>query len=51
LTRACWAATVDVDVETGRRLLKLMDNLDDNDDVQQTHANFELPEELLAELG
>ncbi|MFP5222529.1 MAG: YebC/PmpR family DNA-binding transcriptional regulator [Acidobacteriota bacterium] len=43
--------TVDVDVETGRRLLKLMDNLDDNDDVQQTHANFELPEELLAELG
>jgi transcriptional/translational regulatory protein YebC/TACO1 len=31
--------------------MKLMDALDDNDDVQQTNANFELPEELLAEMG
>jgi len=43
--------TVEVDVETGRKLLKLMDALDDYDDVQQTHSNFELPEALLAELG
>ena len=43
--------TVDVDVETGRKLLKLMDTLDDYDDVQRTYSNFELPEELLAELG
>jgi transcriptional/translational regulatory protein YebC/TACO1 len=43
--------TVTVDVETGRKLLKLMDALDDYDDVQQTHSNFDLPEELLAELG
>ncbi len=43
--------TVDVDAETGRKLLKLVDALDDYDDVQQTHANFELPEELLAEMG
>ena len=43
--------TVKVDVETGRKLLKLMDILDENDDVQKVHANFDLPDELLAELG
>ena len=42
--------TVDVDADTGRKLLKLMDALDDYDDVQKTHANFELPEALLAEM-
>lgn len=42
--------SVDVDADTGRKLLKLMDALDDYDDVQQTHSNFELPEELLAEM-
>jgi YebC/PmpR family DNA-binding regulatory protein len=43
--------TVSVDAETGRKLVKLMDALDENDDVQQVHANFDLPDELLAELG
>jgi len=43
--------TVKVDVETGRKLLKLMDILDENDDVQKVHANFDLPDELLSELG
>jgi transcriptional/translational regulatory protein YebC/TACO1 len=43
--------TVSVDGEMGRRLLKLMDALDENDDVQKAHANFALPDELLAELG
>ncbi len=42
--------TVGVDVETGRRLLKLYDALDDLDDVQNIYANFELPDELLSEL-
>jgi YebC/PmpR family DNA-binding regulatory protein len=42
--------TVPVDAETGLKLMKLMDALDDNDDVQQTNANFDLPEELLAEM-
>ncbi|WP_243366928.1 YebC/PmpR family DNA-binding transcriptional regulator [Fundidesulfovibrio soli] len=42
--------TVAVDVETGRKLLKLLDALEDYDDVQKTHANFDLPEELLAEM-
>jgi len=42
---------VDVDVVTGRKLLKLIDTLDDNDDVQNVHGNFELPDELLAEMA
>jgi YebC/PmpR family DNA-binding regulatory protein len=42
--------TVAVDVETGRKVMKLYDALDDNDDVQNVYANFELPAELLAEM-
>jgi transcriptional/translational regulatory protein YebC/TACO1 len=30
--------------------MKLYDALDDNDDVQNVYANFELPAELLAEM-
>lgn len=43
--------TIAVDAETGRKLLRLMDALDDNDDVQNVYANFDLPEELMEELG
>lgn len=43
--------TVDVDVETGRKLLRLYESLDDHDDVQNVYSNFELPDELLKELG
>ncbi|MDQ7032317.1 MAG: YebC/PmpR family DNA-binding transcriptional regulator [Desulfonauticus sp.] len=43
--------TVEVDVETGQKLLKLYDALDDHDDVQNVYANFELPENLLKELA
>ncbi len=39
--------TIAVDEEIGRRLINLMDALDDHDDVQNVHANFELPESLL----
>ena len=42
--------TIAVDVETGRKLMRLVDALEDNDDVQNVSANFDLPEELLAEL-
>ncbi|MDP3430741.1 MAG: YebC/PmpR family DNA-binding transcriptional regulator, partial [Desulfomicrobium sp.] len=35
---------------TGRKVMKLYDALDDNDDVQNVYANFELPAELLAEI-
>ncbi|NHZ47467.1 YebC/PmpR family DNA-binding transcriptional regulator [Nitratidesulfovibrio liaohensis] len=42
--------TVEVDAETGRKLMRLVDALEDNDDVQNVHANFDLPDEVLAEL-
>ena len=42
--------TITVDVETGRKLMRLVEALEDNDDVQNVSANFELPEEVLAEL-
>lgn len=42
---------IEVDAEMGRKLMRLVDALEDNDDVQNVHANFDLPDELLAELG
>jgi len=39
--------TVKVDEETGRKILNLMENLDDSEDVQKIYHNFELPESLL----
>jgi transcriptional/translational regulatory protein YebC/TACO1 len=40
--------TVDLDADTGRAVLKLMDALDDHDDVQNVAANFNIPEDALA---
>jgi len=42
--------TVDVYGEDARRVLKLMEALDDHDDVQNVSANFNIPEEVMAEL-
>ena len=38
---------VPVDVETGRKVIRLMDLLEDYDDVQNVHVNCDFPEELL----
>lgn len=43
--------TIEVDAETGRKLMRLMDALEDNDDVQNVYANFDLPDEIMAELA
>ncbi|HER62436.1 MAG TPA: YebC/PmpR family DNA-binding transcriptional regulator, partial [Desulfobacteraceae bacterium] len=44
--------TVDVTEEkTARSLMKLLENLDDHDDVQKVHANFDIPDELMEELS
>jgi YebC/PmpR family DNA-binding regulatory protein len=44
--------TVDVeDVDTARRVLDLVERLDDHDDVQSVVANFNIPETALAQLG
>ena len=44
--------TVDVtDPDTARKVLKLMNRLDDHDDVQNVSSNFNIPEEILAQIG
>ena len=42
--------TVELDAEQARKVLKLMEALDDHDDVQNVSANFDLTEDVLAEL-
>ena len=39
------------DEDTAKTLLKLLDSLDDNDDVQRVQANFEVADELMERLG
>jgi len=39
---------VDLDVENGKKMLKLRDMLEENDDVQNVYANDNIPEEVLA---
>ncbi len=39
--------TVEVDAETATKLLRLIDALEDNDDVDAVHANFDAPAEVL----
>jgi transcriptional/translational regulatory protein YebC/TACO1 len=39
------------DIETARSVLKLMDALDDHDDVQNVAANFTIPEAAMAEIA
>ncbi len=42
--------TVDLDAPTARKVLKLMERLDDHDDVQNVSANFNIPEEVMAKV-
>jgi YebC/PmpR family DNA-binding regulatory protein len=41
--------TVPVDAEAGRKIIKLLEELEDNDDVQNAYANFEMSDEALKE--
>jgi YebC/PmpR family DNA-binding regulatory protein len=44
-------AVVEVSEEgEARQLMRLMDTLDDHDDVESVHANFDIPEALLEEM-
>jgi transcriptional/translational regulatory protein YebC/TACO1 len=44
-------ASVPVDGGKARQVLGLIDALDDLDDVQAVHANFDIPDEILADVG
>src|ERR1700730_337686 len=43
--------TVPVDDETGEKLLKLIELLNEHDDVQNVYANFEVSDALVARMG
>jgi YebC/PmpR family DNA-binding regulatory protein len=42
------STSVDLDVENGKKMRKLRDMLDENDDVQNVYANDNIPEEAMA---
>lgn len=41
----------DVDLETAEKLMKLIDTLEEDDDVQTVTANFDVPEDVAAQLA
>ena len=44
--------TVDVsNPDTAQKVLKLMERLDDHDDVQNVSANFNIPDDVLKAIG
>ncbi|MGH6675200.1 MAG: YebC/PmpR family DNA-binding transcriptional regulator [Xanthobacteraceae bacterium] len=43
--------TIAVDDEAGEKILRLMDSLEDNDDVQNVYANFEVSDALLVKMS
>lgn len=43
--------TVSLDLETARKVLALVEALDDHDDVQSVSANFDVAEDVMAQIG
>ena len=41
----------EIDEETATSLFKLLETLEDSDDVQNVYANFEVAEDVMARLG
>ncbi len=41
--------TIDLDATTARKVLQMMEQLDDHDDVQNVSANFNIPDEIIEE--
>jgi YebC/PmpR family DNA-binding regulatory protein len=44
------STTVPLDAKKARQVLRIVDALDDLDDVQSVYANFDIPEDVLAEV-
>ncbi len=43
--------TIEVDLETARKLLKMIDVLDDLDDVQNIYGNYDISDEIMEQLS
>ena len=39
------------ELETAKKILNLMEDFEDHDDVQNVYANFDIPEEILNQMG
>jgi YebC/PmpR family DNA-binding regulatory protein len=44
-------STVDLNADVARKVLKLLERLDDHDDVQNVSSNFNIPDEVMKEIG
>ncbi|MCP4506734.1 MAG: YebC/PmpR family DNA-binding transcriptional regulator [Fuerstiella sp.] len=42
--------TIELEVKSGRRVIKLLDVLEENDDIQNVTANFSIPDEIMNEV-
>ncbi|GAG07094.1 unnamed protein product, partial [marine sediment metagenome] len=45
------SSTIELDAVAGRKVLKLLDALQDQDDVQNVTANFNIPDEVMEEVA
>ena len=52
-TKLIWqpTTTTELDLEGMEKLMRLIDALEDDDDVQRVTANFEASDEVMAQLG
>ena len=44
------SSTVKVDAQTGRKVLALVEGLEDHEDIQNVYANFEIPDDVMASI-
>lgn len=45
------SVTVDLDEDGARKVFKLIDVLEDSDDVQNVYANFDVSDDIMARVG
>lgn len=45
------SSRVTVDAENGQKIMRLIDALEDQDDVQNVYGNFDIPEEVMETIG
>ncbi len=38
------------DAESARKILSLMDELEEHDDIQNVYANFDIPDDIIAKI-
>ncbi|HOW71336.1 MAG TPA: YebC/PmpR family DNA-binding transcriptional regulator [Phycisphaerae bacterium] len=45
------STTVTVDAENGQKLLRLIEAIEDQDDIQNVYSNFDIPDDVMAAMG